>query len=81
MKLDEKIQIIGQNCHKYVIDKEYKAVYLELSNLTNIDHILVSERDEDFSDCNQNSFMACSNKTIFCICTQTKFYSIFINFY
>jgi len=68
MNLNDQQNISADNCHQYIINKQYQAVNLELTNLQNVDHILVAEQEADFNGCNPNSFKACSNNTLFCIC-------------
>lgn len=65
---EEELELVAQNCHQYVISKDYRGVKITLSDLQNVSHILVSERPEDFSVCDPDSFKSCSHNTLFCIC-------------
>lgn len=69
LKLKQKTKIIKENCHKYIIDKDYKSIQLEFDDLKNVSHILISEFEVEFNNsCNPDSFKQCSNKSNYCIC-------------
>jgi len=68
MSLKDKKNLTGTNCHKYVIDKKFKSVELELKKLQNVDHVLISEVEVGFNVCNAEVFRTCSDKSHYCIC-------------
>ena len=68
-KNNNKINIFGDHCHEYIIDKDYKAVEVELKKIQNIDHILISEIRLNYEGvCNPDTFKSCAKNSLFCIC-------------
>lgn len=68
LKIKDKIKIIKENCHEYIIDKDYKSIELQLDDLKNVTHILISEFKVEFQSCDPAAFKRCSNKSHYCIC-------------
>lgn len=72
LKIKDKVKIVKENCHEYIIDKDYKSIELQLDDLKNVTHILISEFEVEFKSCDFSAFKGCSNKSHYCICIRLK---------
>ena len=60
------LNISKLNCSKYIIDKNYKELKLELSDLNDNLIFLLTDKNMDISQCREMDFLTCPFNAKFC---------------